>query len=853
MTIQKKSLVLVSVFVVLLVLNAIGLFFSMNKIKEANNHSKERTEVSQAFFEMKFLLKNLQEVATDAALVGDEEGLYELDELQEKYKKLYQKINSLKLSDIEKTQLSNIDGKFNPYLQALKNMAQFGIDRVMARDSSLDEMIPFDRAATDIEKGLDSIVALDELSLLNLKYNIVSIQEILTDALAVGELAGFKDVDDIKVQLFDDIDSLTAIYPALKDKLKNLKSDVTNLEAAGKTMAKKGQVFNEMTDKVNAEMITVDEYFDSLESTIRSIIKTQADLKAQTDKESAEVISNFQTIAVVLTVLFFVGVIFQMVIIKNILSNIKKLDDGVQNLLNSEHASKIEIDSNDEIGTISSNFNQYIDKIEENVKQDIKVIEEARVIMGKVNVGLYNERIQTKASSHETRKLIDEINNMIETTQTNLTTLSEALIALANAQYDKPIPRIEGVTGLIASLLSGTKVTQSTINEVMALIDNSNKRLTFSAQDLAEASENLSKASNQQAVALEQTAAAIEEVTSTIAVSSENAAKMNAYANEVTKSSEVGKDLAQKTSTSMDSLSNEVNTINEAITVIDQIAFQTNILSLNAAVEAATAGEAGKGFAVVAQEVRNLAARSAEAANEIKALVESATTKAKEGKDVSAQMIEGFNNLDTNISTTIELIGEVANATKEQQEAMNQINDTVNALDQATQSNAQLSSNISDMAKTTKDLSLQLQGAVDRTAFDSDAKRRVCNTNYIFDLNKLKSDHINFKNNNFCDCQVGNKFQVKKHTECDMGKWVIASEEAGEEFTKGELWQELKATHERFHHMVQDTVDLYAEGYANGQIIAVTENIELQINVIFDLLDRLKEHNCDLQFKKRSR
>jgi len=851
--IQKKSLILVVTFSVLLVLNAVGLFYSMNKIKDANLHMEERIEVSQSFFEMKFILKNMQEVSTDAALVGDEEGLYELDEIKEKYQKLHNKISELNISDTEKTQLQNIDDKINPYLKSLKNMAQFGIDKIRARESSLEEMIPFDKAVTKIEQDLDGIKALDEISLLGLKYNIVSIQEILTDALAVGELDGFADVNEIKTQVFEDIESLTAIYPALKDKLITLEGAVISMADTGKTMAEKGKLYNELSDKVNMEMIRVDEYFETLENTIRSIIQTQNELKKQTKEESKSVISTFETIAIVLTVLFFIGVIFQILIIKNIIANISKLDTGVKNLVNSDNASKIDIESNDEIGSIANNFNQYIDKIEQNAQQDIKVIDEARTIMGKVNVGLYNERIQLQASSKEVRSLIDEINNMIEKTQNNLTTLSEALIELANARYDKPIPRIEGVTGLIASLLSGTKVTQSTINEVMALIDNSNKRLTFSAQDLSDASESLSKASNQQAVALEQTAAAIEEVTSTIAVSSENAAKMNAYANEVTKSSEVGKDLAQKTSTSMDSLSNEVNTINDAITVIDQIAFQTNILSLNAAVEAATAGEAGKGFAVVAQEVRNLAARSAEAANEIKALVESATTKAKEGKDVSAQMIDGFNKLDTNINTTIELIGEVANATKEQQEAMNQINDTVNALDQATQSNAELSSNISEMAKTTKDLSLQLQGAVDRTSFDQDAKRRVCNTNYIFDLNKLKSDHINFKNVNFCDCQLDNKFHVKKHTECDMGKWLIASEEQGLDFTKGEIWEELKTTHERFHHMVQDTVDLYAEGYANGQIIAVTENIELQINVIFELLDKLKEHNCDLEFQKRSK
>ena len=159
--------------------------------------------------------------------------------------------------------------------------------------------------------------------------------------------------------------------------------------------------------------------------------------------------------------------------------------------------------------------------------------------------------------------------------------------------------------------------------------------------------------------------------------------------------------LANQTTVAMEEINLHVNSINEAITVIDQIAFQTNILSLNAAVEAATAGEAGRGFAVVAQEVRNLASRSAEAANEIKSIVLSATTKAKEGKDITSKMIEGYNDLNENIVVTTRLIEDVAIASKEQQSAMSQINDTVNSLDQATQENALLASSISEMANRT--------------------------------------------------------------------------------------------------------------------------------------------------------
>jgi methyl-accepting chemotaxis protein len=100
------------------------------------------------------------------------------------------------------------------------------------------------------------------------------------------------------------------------------------------------------------------------------------------------------------------------------------------------------------------------------------------------------------------------------------------------------------------------------------------------------------------------------------------------------------KTLANKTTQAMEEINVQVNSINDAISIIDQIAFQTNILSLNAAVEAATAGEAGKGFAVVAAEVRNLANRSAEAAKEIKTIVENATIKANNGKNIANTMID---------------------------------------------------------------------------------------------------------------------------------------------------------------------------------------------------------------------
>jgi methyl-accepting chemotaxis protein len=549
---------------------------------------------------------------------------------------------------------------------------------------------------------------------------------------------------------------------------------------------------------------------------------------------------------IILFVALLVSMIFSLITMKrNILSPILELKNSIDNVTENDSSdnSRIKVLSNDEIGDVVNSFNKYLDSIEAGIVQDQVVIDESRQIIAKVNAGLLNDRVKGTAHSNGVNFLVNEINTMIERMQKNLTILSDSLVALSTARYDHKIPHIENLTGMIASLLSGARVTQSSINEIMCLIEKSNNELSISSDELKSASKKLSNSSNVQAASLEETAAAIEEISATINRSGENAAKMAQYAQNVTKSSNVGTELAHKTASSMEEINSQVIAINDAISIIDQIAFQTNILSLNAAVEAATAGEAGRGFAVVAAEVRNLASRSAEAANEIKSIVLSATTKAKEGKEITSKMIEGYNDLNKNIVVTTRLIEDVAIASKEQQSAMSQINDTVNSLDQATQENALLASSISEMANRTSHLVSQMENTINQTSFDRNAHKRVCDTSLIIDINKLKSDHILFKNINFTQCKAGHTFKVKNHHECNLGKWIDSNED--KDFAQSQDWIELKEAHKRVHSMVQDTVDLYAQNYDNGQIFAVTENIEKNIDMVFNYLDKIRENNCN--------
>ena len=251
------------------------------------------------------------------------------------------------------------------------------------------------------------------------------------------------------------------------------------------------------------------------------------------------------------------------------------------------------------------------------------------------------------------------------------------------------------------------------------LVENKSNGLTLgeSSNILLSNVDKLNISSNEAATSLEETAAALEEITSNIRNNTENIAKMSKLSSEVTVSASQGEKLANQTTVAMDEINTQVNAINEAISVIDQIAFQTNILSLNAAVEAATAGEAGKGFAVVAAEVRNLASRSAEAAKEIKSIVENATTKANQGKQIAGNMIEGYKQLNQNITHTINLIQDIQNASKEQLLGIEQINDAVNQLDQQTQQNAMVASQTHDVAVLTDQIAKLVVANADEKEF----------------------------------------------------------------------------------------------------------------------------------------
>ena len=421
--------------------------------------------------------------------------------------------------------------------------------------------------------------------------------------------------------------------------------------------------------------------------------------------DSIQTSDNSVIITIIVVLLIsIIGFVFTYLTINLITNSLEKVKNGMTGFfafLNKEShkSSLIEISSHDEFGQMAQIINENISKIEISIKKDDEFVKEVSRFVDELSKGNMLAKIQKDSDTpnlKELKVLLDKLQDYLEhTIAKDLNMLISVLESFKREDFTARFPNPYAKVAVI-------------INELGDVISNLLKQslsigltLDSGSEKLLKNVEILNTSSNQAAASLEETAAALEEITSTVISNSTNVVQMAKYSEQVSISAKKGQELARSTTTAMDDITNQVNLINEAISVIDQIAFQTNILSLNAAVEAATAGEAGRGFAVVAQEVRNLANRSAEAAREIKTIVENATNKANHGKSISYEMIQGYEELLENITKTTQTIEEIARASKEQEAGITQINDVVTGLDRQTQQNAQIASQTKEIALET--------------------------------------------------------------------------------------------------------------------------------------------------------
>ncbi|MCT7501798.1 methyl-accepting chemotaxis protein [Aliarcobacter cryaerophilus] len=368
----------------------------------------------------------------------------------------------------------------------------------------------------------------------------------------------------------------------------------------------------------------------------------------------------------------------------------------------------IESTGNKKVDDMFKRWNQQIKSFDKRAKDDMRVLGEIVLTADKVEKGIYKSRITASSENPTIHTLKNTLNKMLSSIDDATSRILRVVNSYTNDDFTDYIRVVDNYKDDMKLLMESINILGKELGNSAKNNLKNGETLENSASTMTSSMNNLATKANEQAASLEQTAAALEEITSITRNNTQNATKMGELGQIVKKSVQTGEELASKTALSMDEINEKVKAINSAITVIDQIAFQTNILSLNAAVEAATAGEAGKGFAVVAQEVRNLANRSAEAAREIKNLVEEATIKANDGKLISSDMIDGYKELNKNISETINIIEDVSGASKEQMLGIEQINQAVNMLDRVTQENAFESNQIKEISQSVSKLAYEL-------------------------------------------------------------------------------------------------------------------------------------------------
>ena len=393
--------------------------------------------------------------------------------------------------------------------------------------------------------------------------------------------------------------------------------------------------------------------------------------------------------------------------------NGKLLSKELVNFLKNMDNKNVSFEINTSMASEYSEIKDVIDKREKELlqkeKEESVLIEEAKIVMNQVKHGIYSQTITSISSNNSLEEFKKSVNEMIIETREHFLNINSILEKYTNYNYKEKLElkRIAS-NGEFQHLVEAINKLKEAITQM--LVENKINGITLqnSSKILLTNVDKLNLSSNEAANSLKDTGVVLSEITKNVDKTSTQTIQMSSLANAVIGYSKEGLNLAQKTTTAMDEINEKVSAINESIAIIDQIAFQTNILSLNAAVEAATAGEAGLGFAVVAQEVRNLANRSAEAAREIKNLVEEATIKANDGKLISSDMIDGYKELNKNISETINIIEDVSGASKEQMLGIEQINQAVNMLDRVTQENAFESNQIKEISQSVSKLAYEL-------------------------------------------------------------------------------------------------------------------------------------------------